>query len=168
MSGKRPFLKDKNQLLNINFSRSDTWDIRINDKGIPSQFKSFFPAVSVTEPIFNSSSHTFSIGNSSLEVPNGFTMPSLKIEFYDNDKCELESFFETWVNQSIYGKFKSVLPLESSLKTIEVVKLDNKFNRIFSTKYKVCPKGELSRSNDSTPAFYTFSVDFIIASYSRS
>lgn len=169
MSAKsvRPYLKSKDQLLNIEWGISNKWDVRILDNDAPSIFRSFFPATDVTEPVFDLEEHTFNIGYASLNVISGYKVPKLSMTFYDDHNGTLERYLEKWTNQNILGGLTSVLPIESCLKSIEVYRYNNFGKKIWNTIYKVCPSGELSRENTSDPKFISLKVDFIIGSLTR-
>ena len=169
MSIKRPapFLKSKQALLEIEWAKENKWDVRFTDLNIPKEFSRFFPAQSVSEPVFDTTDYSFNIGNSKLDIVDGYTAPTMSITFYDSHNGSLEKFFENWVNQENLGSFKNVLPIEAMLKSIEVYRYNNKGQKNWSTTYKVCPKGTLKKENTSEGSFVTFTVDFIIASITR-
>jgi len=167
MKSVKPYLKAKEQLLAIEWAKTNKWDIRLLDKDAPEPFKKFFPAQSVTEPVFSMSEHTFNIGMAGLNVIDGYAAPSLSITFYDTDKCVLEKYFENWCNSKILGNYTYVLPIESSLKTIEVYRYDNRGKKVWSTLYNICPKGSVTRESNSSGEFILFTVEFIIASMTR-
>lgn len=162
-----PFLKSKNQLLGIEWAKSNKWDIRLLESDAPEPFKAFFPAIKVTEPVFSLEDHSFSIGNASLDIIKGYKQPELSIEFYDDHNSTLEKYMEKWVNSRILGNYTYTLPIESTLKKIEVYKYNNLGKKVQNTIYQVCPKGDLVRENESEGEFVTFSMAFIIASISR-
>ncbi len=163
-----PYLKSQEQLFEINWAKSNKWDVRFRENDMPDPFKSFFPAVSVVEPVFNLEDHSFNIGHASLDMIKGFKQPTLKIDFYDNHDCVLEKYFEAWVNNSILGDLRFVKPIESCLKTVEVYRYNDFGSKVWNTSYRVCPKGELVSDNKSDGEFRIFSVEFIIGSMTRS
>lgn len=159
-----PFLKTKERLYDINWAKTNKWDIRILESDVPAPFNEFFPAISVTEPVFSLEDHSFSIGNASLDVIEGFKQPTLKIDFLDDHNSVLEKYFEKWVNQQNLGSFKYVLPIEECLKNIQVYKYNDYGKKVSSIMYRVCPFGELNSESTSEGNFKTFSVEFIIGS----
>lgn len=162
-----PYLKSKQTLLGIEWAKDNKWDVRFIDPDLPKQFTSFFPAQSVIEPVFDLNEYSFSIGNSQLDVIDGYKAPSLSVTFYDSHNCELEKFFENWVNSKMLGNFKNVLPIESMLKMFEVYRYNNFGKKVWSTLYKICPRGTLKRDHTSSAGFVIFTVEFIIASMTR-
>jgi len=163
---KKPFLKDKTLALSVEYGKSYNWDIRFLESDFPSDFRKWFPAISVKEPLIDPETYSFNIGNISLDIVSGYKQPVLSLEFYDNDKGELAEYIRNWINNFCLGKFTFVRPIEECLKTVEVIRTDNKGKTSIKTTYKVVAKSSMVRESNSSSNIIQYSVDFIVASMS--
>lgn len=157
------WLKNLEQLRNIEWSRSWTWDIQFEAAGIPEPFSTWFPATEVEEGLFNLEGFQITGGFGTFEVPKSWSMLSLSITFVDSAYLVLEHWLDEWVNTTIFGGGSYVACLEDSLKKVNVAKLDNKREMVSLNSYLVFPTGPLNFSGSSSADISSHQVEFRIA-----
>lgn len=155
------FLKGKNQLRNIDWSKAYLWDVRFPDAPVP--FNSWFPATNVEENIYTLNTKSLELYISTYEIPLSTTLFDLKITFIDDIKLTIHEWVSNWINKEILNEGRGLTPISECCKTVQIVKLDAQKSPILTSNYKVFPKdaGYFNGSSESQPLSNV--IQFVIA-----
>lgn len=170
-----PGLKDINQLRSVsNWATTYLWDIQFFNpafssgavsKGVsscPYPFNDWFPASSVTEPLFNVETQRIDGHVISLEIPKSTGALQIRLEFFDSSNHVLEKWLKEWF-QSIFPGYLEVTPLYDAVKILEVKRLTPGKKEIWTNRYYVFPKGNVEVDNNSQSAIKKISVTLAVA-----
>ena len=163
------FLKNVDQMQQVEWSRSFLWDVKFypgktfSKKANGIDLNTWFPATSVEENVWTLDTHPFNGGNSTFEIPKSTTLFNLKISFVDDVHLTVEKFITSWVNDEIFGTPGATQCLEEACKKVDVVKLTNKNEIVSMHSYWVFPKGAMNYHGTSDSAVLSDDIEFIIA-----
>ncbi len=161
------FLKNSDNLRNINWDEGFLWDVRFPSigpfLGAPSPFDSWFPAVSVEEPVYSVSSYQFEIFNKNFKIPEKTNTSELRITFYDDENNTLLGWLKNWVENIMFRQGFSVATISEVLKPVQIAKLNKSKEVIDTRSYLVYPEGSLSYSGSSSSESQTYSLSLVIA-----
>ncbi len=156
------FLKNLEELRKVEWARSWTWDIQFSGD-VPKPFSKWFPATDVEEGLYNLEPFTFTGGYGSFSVPKNWSPLTLSITFVDSAYHTIENWLEEWVNHTILGDGLHIACLETAVKKVTLVKLDNKREIVSENSYLVFPTGPLSYTGSSSADIPSHQVEFTIA-----
>lgn len=162
------FLNGLDEIRNVNWGRKYTWDIKFNDpKGLlPTPFDTWFPASDIEIPEAILDSYTVDFYNQAFEIPMSTGLKELRVTFYDDSKFSLFKWIRNWINIEILNLNQAspwVSTLEESVKSVQLLKLDETKKPIETKSYLVYPKTTLSWEGTSAPESQQYQVSFIVA-----
>lgn len=162
------FLKNIDQIHDIEWGRSYLWDLMFQDypgskiASVPQKFSQWFPATEVNENICTLNSTHFDVYTSGFSVPQATTEADITVTFIDDSDHSLENWLSSWVD-AIVTASTNVLWLESSVKILNLVKLTPKKEKVTSKSYLVYPDGAFYYQGTSEGNVVSFAVKFLIA-----
>lgn len=152
------FLRDIDQLRQIEWSKSYLWDVKFNNA--PKPFNEWFPATEVTENTANLNSMPVEGGNSGFKIPQSKAATDVSITFIDDINNTLYTWISNWLNSITKGQVVSTLA--ECTQMVHVAKLANDRSIIDSTSYLVYPEGNISFAGNSNSDTRQYTVSFVI------
>jgi hypothetical protein len=154
------FLNNIDQVRNVEWGKTYLWDIKII--GATPPFNDWFPAIDIEYERANLESYQFEAFMSSFKVPLKTTSKSLKITYLDDYKDTIQRFIYYWIQNEILNNGKFISPLEKCVKLVQVTRLNNQKDAVWSSSQWVYPEGLLSFHGSSSPDVTQLSTDFVI------
>lgn len=143
------FLNNLEQLRNITWATTYSWDIKFESDDLPEKFREFFPAVSVVDNFGDVGSFSFSGYSLQLKVPLENQSLFIQISFADDNTHSLERWLYNWKNKIFPFDGIHVAPLKSIYKIIYLEKYNSRGETMYFDQIAVYPEGEFSYSGES-------------------
>lgn len=161
------FLKNINELRNIEWAKTYLWDIHFGDSEL-NEFANWFPASSVEEGFLSIKTYQFEASSKAYSIPKGEGQEILRITFLDSVKFTVHNWLVNWVKSTIFnnGDYVSRLSDKGVLKKLTIQRVDNKrlnvTTKIGKRDYWVYPQGGLRFIGDSEGSVISNSMEFVI------
>lgn len=133
-------------------------------EGAPEPFDKWFPAQNVDEPTKGVSTSQLSFGLEEINTLNSYNSIKFRVDFIDNDKAVLESFFRKWQKEMSgsqgavdYLGFKYI---EDIVKKLYITKYDYQKKSVYTRLYMVIPDGSIQIPHGNDPTLKTITVNF--------
>lgn len=153
------YLKNQNQIRQIQWLTTDQWDIKIEEAPVP--FNDWFPATDITVNELSSEHHNIQTPSADYDIPKRGGRETITITALDDQFRTLQNWYDD-LNTRIYASPWGVLPLEKSMVRINVVQTDVKKNTIKHLMYYCIPDGSVSWVGESTKNISTLNLTFKI------
>lgn len=154
------YLNDLEKVRGIEWGRKYLWDIRFDSA--PSPFDQWFPAIEVSEPTAVLESYKFDGFMSQYSVPLRSGLKKLSITFVDDVNQTLAKWMTDWINSKIQNNGRYVSSLSSSVKLVQILKLNSNRAIIDQSGYWVYPETEFKFEGSNDSAAPQYSVPFVI------
>jgi hypothetical protein len=155
------FLNGIEQIRSVEWGATYLWDVKFPDA--PPPFDSWFPAVDLKEDLAKLSTYDFEAYIHKFSIPQSTSVKEIHLTFLDDAKQTLSSWIDFWINQTILNGGQSVSSLETSLKLIQILKLNRQREQVSSLTYAVFPEGNITFSGSSDTGPLQYSVTFKVA-----
>lgn len=153
----------------LEYARTNEWSISFGE-ATPNIWKSggsvgdSFPAVTVEEPLYKTETDN-------LTLPDGFVIPfpktaffggSLTVEFYDDSKLALHTYFTKWASE-LHTLSLNIEDIERKCKVLNVFRYSQTEPApIYTNSYMVLPPEGLKNGGDNEVALLTNRAEFTI------
>lgn len=145
----------------VEYARSYLWRLWFPEI-TSGAFASWFPAVSVDEPIGDLQSYDFEIGCHAYKVPQKHGSQVLAVTFLDDATHSLEGWMQAWIWEVFPQSRDGVATLDSALKKCHLMKLSPQKEVIHTRQYDVYPEGPVTNVYNSNAEVKSFSISFVV------
>jgi hypothetical protein len=159
------FLNNVEQLRAVEWGAKYLWDIKFEPTQgapLPTPFNEWFPAIDVEEDLSHVDSYSFETAQDTVKVPMHSTSLGLRVTFLDDSNHSLLNWFKDWMNLTIFNDGKFVSSVNSSIRQITLLKLNQRKEVVSNNVYWVYPEGTITFSGDGTSDHVTYNVHFVI------
>lgn len=162
------YLKDIEQVRNVQWGKTYLWDIKFIGGGVPDPFNEWFPAVNVEDSDGAINSFQFEGGNTMFKTPQNKSNQDIKLTFVDKDFEHGEKVYNlyewmiAWRNQSVIKPDGTVGVLSEIVKHIVIAKMNSKKEIVRTSSYWVYPEGEIAFVGNSENGVPTYNVSLVV------
>lgn len=155
------------QVSNIEWGRSDKWDVRFRTGDGPNQqYTNWLPASDLTAPIMSISSYDWSSGHMSFSIPKAKSVPDMSMTLFDDDQRTIKKFLRSWAEET-FSNDRGLKYLSDIIKVIEVKPLTLQNEVVETEYYTVFLSGSLATVYNSTSSGITYPISLKVVGYSR-
>ena len=174
---------------NVEWGKSFLWELSFppmeGDETHPPEppptFQKWFPASSISEPVFNVEAFTVNTPTITFNIPSKFGITELRVDFYDTMYHDVREWLAEWssymlglpenarflATSDIYhsdGKYFGVRPISECIRPVIVKRFNSTHKFEYTKKYLVCPSGSFISSLNSNSEPLTNSCTFSVLS----
>ena len=132
----------------------------LTEQKIP--FLTWFPATSVSFPLYNIKSKEFDLANIDVKIPVSQGTLDLRIIFMDDENAVLENLMEKWVKEVMFNKNKGTSSLIKCVKPVIINKLNVEKIPVKSYVYLVYPDGSFPIEFSADAKVSLYNQSFVI------
>lgn len=133
----------------LNASVGSDREVVVGNAAFSAPFDTWFPAVSVEEPIYQIETYSIKAHILETEIPKSTGNRQITIECHDDSNHTIELGLQKWYLNTMFVKYQEVTPLLDVIKVLEVTRLTPERKAIYKNRYYVFPKGNLQVSQNS-------------------
>lgn len=159
-----------NRMANINWARGYQWDVHLDPEP-----EGDFSGKAFGLPVFDiketcaevGDSYNLNASNTDYQFPLRKKLFDIQLTMFDNEKGEMEQYFEDWIND-VYAWDEHdgyIGYLSMSVRELRITKLDSLKREIFTRTYLVYPEIQLTGVNNSDSAIRILTVPLVVAGY---